>query len=417
MAVTTWRAPRARRFTRVVALLLTGSLALATPALAGSPTYPNPVNPTLSIAPVPDLLDSGPCPGPSDPALCTNPCFSVGSFFDIHPITGDNTAACAAYQLSAVNRARQLLGETPFVLPTNWLSLTIPEQIFVLTDMERVVDGYPPYLGLTAALTTEAQSAAAADEDPSLAPGFTVGTNTSGQVAIGGAWANAPTPLQADYYWMYDDGWSGSITNTANVDCTSPTAQGCWGHREEILGGSPYPGGGVGPGCTTCVAGTGYDPGNGGSLTLLIEMPAGAVPPLMFSWSNEVGFFTTPAPTTTTTTTTSPLTTTTTAPPPTNPSTPVIDTHVHGLTPRGFVVGWSLTAGPVFAVYALVYRGAGCQGKSHGYLVYAHQRTGTITVPRRGYLTLPGWHSLRIGVASTREVRSGCLDLRVPVRR
>ena len=32
------------------------------------------------------------------------------------------------------------------------------------------------------------------------------------------------------YGWMYDDGSAGE-----NKDCTSPTAPGCWGHRDNIL--------------------------------------------------------------------------------------------------------------------------------------------------------------------------------------
>lgn len=37
--------------------------------------------------------------------------------------------------------------------------------------------------------------------------------------------------------WVYHDGWEGSATR--NLDCTSPTAQGCNGHRRAILSHEP----------------------------------------------------------------------------------------------------------------------------------------------------------------------------------
>jgi hypothetical protein len=40
--------------------------------------------------------------------------------------------------------------------------------------------------------------------------------------------------LEADYGWMYNDGYGGP-----NFDCTTPTAAGCWGHRDNILGRYP----------------------------------------------------------------------------------------------------------------------------------------------------------------------------------
>ena len=39
--------------------------------------------------------------------------------------------------------------------------------------------------------------------------------------------------LEADYYWMYDDGWGGS--STTNSACSLVTPVGCWGHRDIIL--------------------------------------------------------------------------------------------------------------------------------------------------------------------------------------
>ena len=47
---------------------------------------------------------------------------------------------------------------------------------------------------------------------------------------FGSDWASTG-PLLAYFLWMYDDGYPGP-----NLDCPSPGASGCWGHRHVILG-------------------------------------------------------------------------------------------------------------------------------------------------------------------------------------
>ena len=47
----------------------------------------------------------------------------------------------------------------------------------------------------------------------------------------GSIFAQDYTPLGADYAWMYNDGYGGT-----NLDCTTPSDPGCWGHRDNILG-------------------------------------------------------------------------------------------------------------------------------------------------------------------------------------
>ncbi len=62
----------------------------------------------------------------------------------------------------------------------------------------------------------------------------------------GSIWAGGLTSvLEADYYWMYDDGWSGS--STTNSACSPSNPSECWGHRDIILhsfpncpSGTPY---------------------------------------------------------------------------------------------------------------------------------------------------------------------------------
>jgi len=174
-------------------------------------------------------------------------------------------------------------------LPAGYRRLTVPEQLFVLVNLERIARGVPPLVGLTPNLTAQAQEAAAQSRDPDIEPSYgslTVATAANGELRVGGAWAGQDVnALEALFGWMYDDGWGGR-GNTTNYACTSPTAAGCWGHRDELLG--EY----SGTTCTTCVAGTGYarhtSRGFISSYVVLIVDPAGAQPPLTFSWNADV---------------------------------------------------------------------------------------------------------------------------------
>ena len=182
------------------------------------------------------------------------------------------------------------------VLPSNFVNLTVPEQLFVVADLERVDRGLPPYLGLVPALNGAAQQAAVALSDPSVPSGFAVATDSEGYSMMGGAWAGGiQSVLAADYGWMYDDGWGGSAGATSNVACTSAAAPGCWGHRDELLGSDPGFNPGVGLACTNCVMGTGYassqtsPPAANGypsSYVDLVVKPAGAVPAMTYTWAD-----------------------------------------------------------------------------------------------------------------------------------
>ena len=46
--------------------------------------------------------------------------------------------------LEAINAARADEGVGPIELPSNWRVLTVPQQLFVTVDMERVARGLPP---------------------------------------------------------------------------------------------------------------------------------------------------------------------------------------------------------------------------------------------------------------------------------
>ena len=124
-----------------VALILPVALQAAAPAPAGAAIVP-PQNPGANISPAPGY--SGPCGGLSAP----NPYCPSG--------------------LTLIYGDRQAEGISPMSLPSNYPSLTPPEQLFVLTDLERIDRGLPPIAGLAANLNAYAQAGANAHTDPPL---------------------------------------------------------------------------------------------------------------------------------------------------------------------------------------------------------------------------------------------------------
>jgi len=261
-------------------------LALAT-ATTPPLTMEAPVNPSANITAIPSFLSSGQCSNTNGSYSCSNPCVSATLKWPVFT----NDPSCTAYVLEAIDNARTTENLAPMVLPTNWTSLTVPEQMLVVTDLERVARGYPPYLGLNVKLDHAAAIAANRDEDPQLASGFTVGFDALGVAAWGGSWSEGFDTLAADYAMFYDDGWGGA-NGTSNIVCTSPTAPGCWAHRDELLGNAPNYNPGVGLWCDTCELGAGYAVVKGSSsLAQLIELPAGSPPAMVFTWQSELPFF------------------------------------------------------------------------------------------------------------------------------
>ncbi|MGA2433012.1 MAG: hypothetical protein ABSG09_06085 [Acidimicrobiales bacterium] len=259
---------------------------------SGAPAPPRlvmqaPHNPSVNIMPNPDFLISGTCTGSSGSYTCENPCLNA----DLTWPTFSNVPACTAYALAAINNARAMENVAPMILPSNWDSLSVPEQMLVVTDLERVARGYPPFLGLNAALDREATSAASTNEDPALARGFATGYDALGLSAFGGSWVGGWNVLVGDYVMFYSDGWGG-VTGTANVACVSPSSFGCWAHRDELLGNAPHFNDGVGLWCATCEMGAGYAVVKGNSsYTQLIELPAGRPPSMVFTWQRELPYF------------------------------------------------------------------------------------------------------------------------------
>ena len=245
-------------------------------------------NPSANIAPSPNFLAPGACSFASGVWSCANPCV-VGTATALSWPGYTNGVDCTNYVLAAINHARAIEGVRPMVLPNNWFSLSVPEQLFVIADLERTARGLPPYLGINAALSANAQHAAATNSDPSIAAGFPIANDAQGSPGFGGAWSGGYAVLAADYIWMYDDTWGGSAAKTSNIACTSANAAGCWAHRDELLGSDPGYNAGVGLGCTNCEMGTGFAMVNGkASYVDLVEIPKGSLPPMSFTWANNV---------------------------------------------------------------------------------------------------------------------------------
>jgi hypothetical protein len=135
----------------------------------------------------------------------------------------DNSPACLGAALAAINHAHALERIRPMVLPAGFARLSIPDQLFVAVNLERVDRGLPAFGGLTAALDGNAQRGADDANDPPD-PGQAYDLDDA-------EWAGGSSNgLDAVYGWMYDDGF-----DSGNLDCLHRDAAGCWGHRKGIL--------------------------------------------------------------------------------------------------------------------------------------------------------------------------------------
>jgi len=118
---------------KAAVFLAIGTVAMFLPAIAhdtaGAAIVP-PQNPPGNVSPAPGYF--GPCGSVAQP----NPFCPAG----LTTIFGD----------------RQVEGVGPMSLPGNWGALTPPEQLFVLTDLERVDRGIAPIAGLAAGLNVHA---------------------------------------------------------------------------------------------------------------------------------------------------------------------------------------------------------------------------------------------------------------------
>lgn len=138
-----------------------------------------------------------------------------------------NGASCLAAVIADIDKARAAEGVGPISVPTNWATLTVPQQLLVVASIERVDRGLAPVSGLASALNIVAQTGADNNTDPVPVAGLEGSANWAGGYA---------SPLEADFGWMYDDG-----LGSPNLDCTPADQSGCWGHRHDTLGIFPFP--------------------------------------------------------------------------------------------------------------------------------------------------------------------------------
>ena len=137
--------------------------------------------------------------------------------------TGPTSAACQSAALADINAARAAEGIGPMQLPGDFSTLTVPQQLLVLSNLERVDRGLVPVLGLSGPLNQDALTGAQSDADPQP-------TQFNGDAWTANWEGGYGSPLEADFVWMYDDGFGSN-----NIDCNSPSDPGCWGHRHDIL--------------------------------------------------------------------------------------------------------------------------------------------------------------------------------------
>lgn len=181
----------------------------------------------------------------------------------------DDSARCVNATLSAIDNGRAREGLLDMSLPSNWSQLTVEQQIFVSTNLERTVRGLPPLSAMAEVLDQSAAQGAAQGADPSPPSGFPAtqwGSNWAGAVG---------NPLEAIYYWMYDDG-----IGSSNIDCTQSNQSGCWGHRNNVL---------MSLACHECVMGTGFDAtgwqGDPSLAEILVD--SAGQPTVVFTWQQE----------------------------------------------------------------------------------------------------------------------------------
>jgi hypothetical protein len=197
----------------------------------------------------------------------------------------DVSATCIDESVAMLNAGRRNEGLGPLLLPRNWARLTVPEQIFVLTELERTARGLQPDTGLAADWNTAARAGADDGTDPTRA-----GSGAPGFLAI---WAGGQqNPVIAMVGWIYDDAEFPDHTSQT-INCSGVVASGCWGHRDAVLRDTAATACG-----RRCAVGAGYSPsgfaitGSGQNRESYAEVfgvdAANNPDPLMFRWTSEL---------------------------------------------------------------------------------------------------------------------------------
>jgi hypothetical protein len=165
--------------------------------------------------------------------------------------------ACVSAAIGALDAARAKLAQPPYALPSDFARLSGARQLFVLTNLDRILDHLPVIRGMERSLSASAMAGVIAGGDPR--PG------ASGLLTYTANWAQGyPNAIWAYEAWMYDDG-----LGSANIDCRAHHRTGCWGHRRDVLW-SFGPAGHLAMGAAARL-GHGADPGYA---MLIVQMPS-----------------------------------------------------------------------------------------------------------------------------------------------
>jgi hypothetical protein len=251
-----------------------GASAVLAGEVVGSPRgIVPPANPHSALG-FPDERDAAACSDPRDTSI---PCL----------ITAD----------ALINAGRQSERLGPLILPVNWAHLSVSEQLFVLTDLERTARGLPPITGLAGDWDAVAQRGAAAGDDPrgegSVSPYHTSSDPEDDSGGRPGYWSveasGSINSLVAIYQWVYTDGIFADGTS-GDTDCNVSSVHLCWGHRDAILNDSDL------LSCQLrCAMGAGYSPtGDQRQAPTFTEIFAkrggNNADPLIFTWPAERSF-------------------------------------------------------------------------------------------------------------------------------
>ena len=190
-----------------------------------------------------------------------------------------NVVPSSSDWLTSINAARAGEGVGAMALSEAAVTaLPVQEQLMVVINRERLDRGLAPVEYMTAQLNAYALAGATAQSDPSFPAALSGGAPLSGGGSI---WAGGVTSVfEADFYWMYDDGWGGSANATSNVTCTTASNPGCWDHRDIILHSFSSCAGGAAPTLSMGAADT------SGSVAVIMVSTCGAAPSdVTLSWN------------------------------------------------------------------------------------------------------------------------------------
>lgn len=187
--------------------------------------------------------------------------------------------------------------------------LTVPEQLFVLVNLERISRGEQPGYALIAPLNAASVRGAQLRRDPVAPPNW-----PHSLYVIWSTAGTSPTQaaFQADWGWMYEDG-PPPYHGWTNYFCSQQGAPGCWDHRNAILELRPTSLASKKQAVLVMGAGAALNPSLGYSLAMEFSwFAAKPTSGVVFTWSQALKDLGPSAPVSTTTTTI-PATTTTTS--------------------------------------------------------------------------------------------------------